>query len=335
VSIHLYGIEDCTFDEVRDRTYKKRAHKDLDLKDAKDLLGLVAAAKECYKAAQERRAVITDKCKTLQTFNAFLLALVGLFLTKAFDFDSCCMRVVFSVAVALVAATVVLLLLYFAVGAEAAMDMEQEMVTMGDDDSKKSSINSYRFCTVTTDNKTDFLADLYRVASSLFLVALTLIVALFLLSYLFGTGVGHPDKTIDQLRNSSKVVDMLRGPKGDKGDPASVDKTIEQLLSDPRLMSLLRGPKGDKGDSVSVDEMIDRLRGDLNLTTLLRGPKGDKGDPPSVDLIIQRLRSDPELIDLLRGHKEDKGDKGDPTSWAGGTATKVPPATGRVPVGKP
>src|ERR1700730_960867 len=69
-SIRLYGIEDRTFEEVELATSLKRQHKLCDLGDAKDLDGLLNAAKDSFKSAVERRGIVTDKCKTLLTVSS-------------------------------------------------------------------------------------------------------------------------------------------------------------------------------------------------------------------------------------------------------------------------
>lgn len=74
---------------------------------------------------------------------------------------------------------------------------------------------------------------------------------------------------------------IIKGPKGDKGDPG------------------IRGPKGDKGDSGIQGPKGDK--GDPGI----QGPKGDKGDPG-----IQGPKGDKGNP----GVQGPKGDKGDPAT---------------------
>jgi hypothetical protein len=94
VSIRIFGIE-CTFTDVKRGRYNHVQHQNRNLDNAKDLDALLATAKDCYKAATDRRNLVTDKCKTLLTLSSFILAVSGLFLPKSFDFDAWWMRASF------------------------------------------------------------------------------------------------------------------------------------------------------------------------------------------------------------------------------------------------
>ena len=109
LSLKLYALE-ITFNDVKQGRYDVEQHENRDLNDAKDLDDLLATAKDCYKAAIDRRTIVTDKCKTLLTLSAFILTISGLFLPKSFEFDGWCMRVLFFVAGILVLDAVILLL---------------------------------------------------------------------------------------------------------------------------------------------------------------------------------------------------------------------------------
>ena len=76
----------------------KSRYKEIDFAVSSDVDTLVAVAKDSYKAAQDRRTPVIDKCKTMQALSAFLLTIIGVFLPKAFEFEWTWMRVVFYIA---------------------------------------------------------------------------------------------------------------------------------------------------------------------------------------------------------------------------------------------
>src|SRR4051794_31342226 len=81
LAIRLTGYE-LAFSSVKNRISPSRTFKDLQLEAAADLEGLLAHAKSQVTEATARRAVVTDKCKTLFTFNTALLALIAIFQAK-------------------------------------------------------------------------------------------------------------------------------------------------------------------------------------------------------------------------------------------------------------
>jgi hypothetical protein len=250
-SIRFYGIEDRTFEEIINQTSNKAKYEDLVLDDKADVDLLLSIAKDSHKVANERRAVVTDKCKTLQALSAFLLTIIGVFLPKAFDFDSTCMRVIFYIAVLFLLNAVTLLLIYFAVGVEAIITVDQQKAKTDKDELKKWLINQYGRCTTATDNRTDYLVDIYKVSRFFFLFAFTLIILLFSISYFTRTSTTDIDKTIIQLRSDPKLIELLRGPKGEtgsRGEKGDVGGKGDQGEHGEK------GEKGDKGDNASPND---------------------------------------------------------------------------------
>ena len=232
LSIRFFGIENRTFLEVQKQISNKQRYKELELDDTSDVDTLLTLARESYKAAQDRRTVVTDKCKTMQTLSAFLLTIIGVLLPKAFDFEWTWMRIVFYVAALLLMNAVTLLLVYLAVGAETVIKLDQEKARMAGAVLKRGLINTYGRCTVATDNRTDYLVDIYKVSRFYFMFAFTLVVVLFSISYFRHTSATDADKIIQQLRGDPQLIALLKGPQG------------------------IGGPKGDKGDSLLSDATI-------------------------------------------------------------------------------
>lgn len=257
-SMRLYGFEDFTYQDVKSGAYSRKDHQDLDLDESTNLDDLVTASRECFENATARRSAVTDKGKTLTTMSSLLLGLVGILLPKSFAFDSIEMRIVCFLAVLALLNTVTLLLVFFDVGKETQVLLNQDDVDLDHQDYKKSLINSYLRCKVDTDNRTDYLVDLYRSARFFFLVAFTTVVVLFSIRFAGSSPDDDTERVIHRLRGEPKLVELLRGPKGDRGALGT------------------RGPKGDQGPS---------------------GPRGNAGKDAVVDeaRIIEKLLNDPRL----------------------------------------
>ena len=218
-------------------------------------------AKDSYKAAQDRRTLVADKCKTMQALHAFLLTIIGVFLPKAFEFDWTWMRVVFYIAALFLMNAVTLLLVYLAVGEETVVAIDQQKASMAGTVLKRSLVDQYGRCTVATDNRTDYLVDIYKVSRFFFMFAFTLIVILFSIDYFAHTSATDATKLIQQLRSDPQLIALLKGPQGNTG------------------------PKGDRGN--------DGGRGGKGE----RGQRGDKGDRAVVDMdaIVRHLVNDAQF----------------------------------------
>jgi Collagen triple helix repeat (20 copies) len=257
-SIRVFGIEDCTFADVKRSRYDRPKHQDLHLENAKDLDALLAAAKDCFKAATDRRTLVTDKCKTLLTLSSFILAVSGLFLPKSSEIDPWWMRASFFAAGLFLLNSVALLLIYFGVGTDTTVCLNQTDVELDKDNVKKSLINLYLNCQIDADNRTNYLVDVYKVARFFSLFAFSIILVLLSVNYFHRSSSTDPEKIIQQLRSDPKLIDLLRGPKGDVGEKGDRGD---------------RGLNGEKGDKGATGERGERGE---------KGIKGDKGDAAPV-----------------------------------------------------
>ncbi len=208
-SLRAYGLE-VSARNVWHGTYSNRQHVDLDLGQAGDPSGLLAMAKEGLKNAQDRRTVVTDKCKTLLTVSSLLLALIGLFLPKSFAFDAMWMQVVFFGAVMALLNTVTLLLVFFDVGKETEISLDQAYVEMSSDDVKKNLINLYLRCQTDTENRTDYLVDLFKAARFFFLSAFTIVVLLFSVNFFSES----PNDETERIIQERCLYSLSRGDRG-------------------------------------------------------------------------------------------------------------------------
>jgi hypothetical protein len=255
--MHSYALE-VTFEDVKRGRYNTTGHADYNLDNAKDLDSLLATAKDGLKAATERRNVVTDKCKTLLTLSSFILAISGLFVPKAFEFEGWFSRGLFFLAGLLLLNSIVMLLVYFSVGTDMVVKLDESFIGLEGNDLRKALINTYTRCEADSDNRTNYLVNVYETARFFALSAFTIMLLLVAANYLNHSSSGDAEKVIQHLRSDTKMIDLLRGPKGEKGDRGE------------------RGEKGDAGDKGPKGDTGERgERGE-------KGPKGDKGDPAPV-----------------------------------------------------
>jgi hypothetical protein len=236
-SIRVYGIE-CTFSDVRGGGYSHVRHTDLNLDDAKDLDTLLASTKDRLKDSTDRRSFVNDKAKTLITLNSALLAVLAAFLPKATDFQAGWVSLLLYGGVLLLLNALVVMWVYFDIKGETVMVLGQSEVGLDKDNLKKSLINSYLQCQAGTDNVTDYLADLYKTARFFFLTGFVIVFATISVGYFTRPTTTEAEKAVQQLRGDPKLIELLRGPKGEQGE---------------------RGPPGDRGE-----------RGE-------KGPQGERG----------------------------------------------------------
>ncbi len=266
LSIRLFGIE-ASFDDVMKGRYSKRHFQNLDLSNSQSLDDLLAIARECHEAAEKRRTLLADKCKTLLTVSSLSIALIGFVLPRLLSLGSPWMTVVFVVAVVSLVNVIVLLLVLFDVGAEEYPELNQGQVGLPAADLKKSLVNRNLVCASSLDERTDFHVDVYRTARFYFLSAFSLVAILFAFS-IFQTPKTSTAELISALRSDQALIGLLRGPQGSQGPPGrsfSPDDLVKRLHSDPILAQLLRGPKGERGQ---VDEkaLIEKILADPRLS---------------------------------------------------------------------
>ena len=262
-SLRLYAKE-VSYKDVHEGKYTennaeehekaKYRHVNRHLDDAKDLDALLSLAKDCYKAAADRRTIVTDKCKTLLTMSTFILAISGLFLPKPFELDTSWPRYLVFVAGFLVLDAVLLLLVYFGIGDEEKLSLESHLVPLEKDDLKKALINEYLSCEVDSENRTSYLVDVYATARFFALSGFLLLLGLAAMSFLAHSPSASAKQSIEALRKDPQLMDLLRGsagrdgPKGDRGDQGSQGLKGDTGAVGPKGHPGSVGPKGERGE---------------------------------------------------------------------------------------
>lgn len=273
-SIRLFGIE-VSITDTLDGRYSLRRFENLNLDSAQSLESLLEIAKECHESAEKRRAHVADKCKTLLTLSSLSVALIGLLLPRLMSLNSWWMTGLFVVSLLSFGNTILLLLVFFDVGAEQYPQLTEEQVTLSAVDLQKSLINRNLQCASSLDDRTDFHVNVYGAARFYFLAAFTTIAVLFSLSFL-ATPANSPASLVVALRSDPSLMRLLQGPPGPEGAAGK------------------QGAIGPPGNSVNATELVQRLRAEPDLADLLRGPKGDPGHL-NEDAIVERILADPRL----------------------------------------
>jgi hypothetical protein len=211
LSVRFFAVE-CSFSSVKDGTYPSD-FQNLNLDGAGDLDTLLSEVKERCKAADERRTQITDKCKTLVTLCSFLIAAVGAFLPKTFDFTYPWMKWVLVAAVLCLLVAMLVVWSYFRLGVEQTMDVTNDYVRLDKDNLRKSLINRYLSCEEAIGRRSDYLANVYETARFYFLSSFLMLVLLFCWDFVEkGTNdKAKKEKEKDAIRISS-VVGTLASP---------------------------------------------------------------------------------------------------------------------------
>jgi hypothetical protein len=257
LSLRLYGSE-VSFESLWSRTFDSAKHADLNLDEAKDLETLLGEAQANLKRVEARRAVVMDKCKVLFTLSTILLGAIGLLMPKAFAFSHSWMKVLFFFGTLAFVNVIVLLVFFFGVGNEMKVALTQDQVDLEEKDLKKCLINVYLKCGTATENRTDFLVELYKVAQFFFLTAFTIIALLFMLNFFTQSPDEEMKRALKVLRGDQIFIESIRGGKGEKGDA---------------------GAKGDKGDKGPQGERGEN--GDSGATMNLSQQGHTNGTPES------------------------------------------------------
>lgn len=239
LSFRFYGSE-IDWTTVVNGSTSAEVHVNRDLAEAKDLPQLLECAKECVAAAESRRSTIVDKSKLLLTFSSILLVFVGTLLPKALGFDSWGARGALFVAIMALFNVITLLLTFFSVGAEMHTSLDQADVLLNEGDLTRSRINSFLYIQRTTDNRSDYLVELYKVARFFFSIAFFIVVVLFGVNFFSDTPKDQAERIVREIRSDPALVALLRGPQGkagDKGEKGTVDESgiVRKVLMDPRF----------------------------------------------------------------------------------------------------
>ncbi len=217
---------------------------------------------------------VADKCKTVLTASALLLAFLGAFLPKFLAFDSLWMRIVALVATLCLMAAVILILEFFSVGQSKVLSLAVTTVDLDAENLKKHLINLNLERKDYLDNRSDYLVDVYKVTRFCFLSAFTLFVFLFSWNLYWQSPTDQAEAVVRAIRADKNLTSLLTGPSGSRGIDGRQGQRGAQGLD---------GAKGDKGDQGTVDEdaLLHRLLRDRDLKQLIDAAiKSSESKPP-------------------------------------------------------
>lgn len=255
ITLRLYGKE-IAYSDVKAGTFASRKPSPMSLENAEDVDSLLEMARESCANADKRRSVVTDKCKTLLTLGSLLFGVIGLLLPKYLAFDYWWMSWLSVLAIAILFNAVIVLLVFFDVGHDMEVSLGQDDIPLDETNLKKSLLNRHLQCCAASENRTDYLVDLYRAARCCFLSALTIVAGLVLASLLTNSPKDQAERIVREIRSDSTLTNLLRGPKGDTG--AKGDRGDQGLTGNKGD----KGDKGDRGSDLKVDDVVTRLLSD-------------------------------------------------------------------------
>lgn len=249
LTMRLYGLE-VTFQHVTRGAYAVANHSPLSLDSAGDLDALLAHAQGLVASAEQRRAFVADKCKTLLTLGSLLLGAMGIILPKYLAFESWWLKGPAILALLALFDGLVLLLVFFDVRSDAALSLTQNDVSLDAVNLKKSLINETVECASNIDMRTNYLVDVFRSARFCILAVLVIVGALVVWTVAANAEVDAARQVVREIRSDAELVELLRGPKGDRGETGSIGP-----IGPP-------GEKGATGNSLTAKELAQALLSD-------------------------------------------------------------------------
>ena len=162
---------------------------------------------------------------------------------KYLAFNSEWMRGIGVLAVLMLFNAIVMLLMFFDVGKGMVVSVDQSDVELDPVDLQKSLLNRRLQCHADLENRTDYLVELYSAARFSFLSALTIVAGLVLISQINQSPKDDAERIAREIRADSGLIDLLRGPRGDKGEQGekpSLDDVVTRVISNPELRDLIQ-----------------------------------------------------------------------------------------------
>jgi len=266
LSFRLFALE-VTWKQIYEEKYEsKDAITSLEIPDSANIASVFTEVKSLLKDAEARRAGVTDKCKTLLTLSSLFLTLAGFLIPRTF-FESRWVWALFTLSALAFLNVIMLLLVFFGVRAETHVQIEQGEVKLKDEEFQRALTNSYLRTRADLEQRTDYLADVYKVARFFFLSAFSLLVATIVINSFFASSGAQAKAVAKELKTDADFLRSAHGSRGMPGPQGPPGVQGVQGVAGPQGVQGPPGQPGPKGDPGPKGE-----RGDP-------GPKGDKGDP--------------------------------------------------------
>jgi hypothetical protein len=226
--MRLFCIQ-CSLKEVCERKYthegKAVGKPALDSVQAIDKV--LDLAKETYERVEKRKALVDDKNKVFLGISSLLLPLVTAVIPRL----PC--PPVGIIPLVFLFITAYLILTHFGVGTYNVPELKADQLNGTKEEIEKLMISEYIESADINSDRVDFYVDLFRAARrSLLLGLFALVVIAAHGSWPSASLESEEERIAKKIRSDEKLINILRGPKGDTGVPG------------PRGE---RGPRGDRG----------------------------------------------------------------------------------------
>lgn len=248
VSIRLYGSE-VSFRNVLDQRLPS-TQTEIDMGSACDADTVLDLAKERHEGALNRRLVVSEKLKTLLTLGSLMLGAIGLLVPKGTALGLWS-RLGLYVCALMLLNTIVLLLASLEVRAEMNVSLTQEAIAKEGKELKKEVAGDYLRCAHDADEGSDYLVEVYKAAKLFLSSSLWLAAILLTIIYSWQPKRDSVTELVAKLRGDPELVELLRGPKGEQGEPSNEEVVIQRILRDPRLRRLIVNTASDSSTEVS------------------------------------------------------------------------------------
>lgn len=266
LSFRLFGFE-VRWKQIYEEKYNRTDNiRDLDVPQDENLKGVLDEVRIMLKDAEARRAAITDKCKTLLTLSSLFLTLAGFLIPKTF-FESKWVWLFFTLAALAFLNVVMLLVVFFGVRPETHVQVNEKDAALNEAGMQKALIKSYLVTRADLEQRTDYLADVYKVARFFFLSAFSLLIVTIVVNSFLTDASSRARAVAKELKTDTDFLRSVRGSRGLPGPQGPPGVQGVQGVAGPQGVQGPPGQQGQKGDPGA--------KGDRGGP----GPKGDKGDP--------------------------------------------------------
>lgn len=243
----------CSLGEVKRSTYLDDGGPTIpDLSGLKDkgaeLEFLIVRAEKSFEETFRRKAQVDDKVKTLLTLSALLMAVISAFLPRMSR------PILAAIPLGFLLLATFLFISYLGIGTTSTPGLQEDLISEGKHKAQQGLFVDLVKSSHYNNLRIDYLVDLYRAATRVWLLALSLLVGIGVLeSHRLAAGDPIEKKVIQSLRANPDLIQLLNGPSGPKGEQGTIG---------PQGM---RGATGEAGAPGSPGE-----RGPV-------GPAGERG----------------------------------------------------------
>lgn len=208
--------------------------KPLHITDKKVSSETIALAQDLFEESRSRYSTVAGKVTTILTITGIAisgtiaaLSLLGIPSSPVF-------LPAFVFAVAVYCCTVWFIFKFLAVGTSAAPAIDQEFLDLSNAKKKTALLRNLLSAASQNDFRTNFLVDVYKAARNFSLLSFACACLLIVVAAMARSD--REERLILKLRSDPKLVELLRGPKGQQGDVGSAGP-----MGQP-------GPRGSPGE---------------------------------------------------------------------------------------